>query len=172
MKYSLSANNLKEQNECYCAFAKYRCHSAYNRCFSGVVGKNGKVGELVLDSGTSSQDARDGKCWETRKHAIKLYIRELFSFHSACQSLAVSHSHNLILLKYHSSPTFQELCTTVYLSEGYKLKGKQKACLAWLSKKKDAACLVTKPGECLGANPPCLFKSLRNTVSISVLLKM
>lgn len=68
----------------------------------------------------------------------------------------MSHSHNLILLKYHSSPTFQESCTTVYLSEGYKLKGKQKACLAWLSKKKDAACLVTKPGECLGGCQPTL----------------
>ena len=145
----------------------------YNRCFSGVVGKNGKVGELVLGSGTSSQVARDGKCWKTRKHAIKLYIRESFSFHSACQSLAaVIHSHNLILLKYHSSSTFPELCTTIYLSEGCKLKGKQKVCLAWLSRKKDAAFLVTKPGECLGANPPCLFKSFRNTVSISVLLKM
>lgn len=77
------------------------------------------------------------------------------------------HSHNLILLKYHSSPTFQELCTTIYFSEGCKLKGKQKVYLAWLSRKKDAAFLVTKPRECLGANPPCLFKSSRNSVYFS-----
>lgn len=109
-----------------------------------MVGWHGKVGELALHSGTSPQDATDGKCWRTRRHTIKLCSRESFSFYSACQSsAAMIHAHNPTLLKCHSSPTFQELCTTIYLSSGCKLKGKQKGCLAWLSKKKDAAFPVT-----------------------------
>lgn len=79
---------------------------------------------------------------------------------SACQSLAaVIHSHNLILLKYHSSPTFRN-CTTIYLSEGCKLKGKQKVCLAWLVGKR-CSLPSHKAWECLGANPPCLFQKLQ-----------
>ena len=99
-------------------FVKYWCCSVYaTDTRHRVVGKNRKVGELVLGSGTSSQDATDGKCWKTRKHTTKLYSRESFSFYSARQSLAaVIHSHNLILLKCHSSPTLQELCTTIHLS--------------------------------------------------------
>lgn len=71
-----------------------------------VVGKNGKVGELALGSGTSSQDAIEGKCWKTRKHTTKLYRRESFSFYSVRQSLAaVIHSHSLIKMSFftHSS---------------------------------------------------------------------
>lgn len=57
----MSEDNLKEQNECYCTFVKYWCHSVYITDVLEVLGKNEKVGELVLGSGTSSQDARDGK---------------------------------------------------------------------------------------------------------------
>lgn len=133
------------------------------------VDKNGKWMDLFWVLGTSSQGATDGKCWETRKHTIKLYSRESFLSHSACQSsTAVIHSHNLTLLKCHSSPTFQELCTTINLSWRCKLKGKQRECLAWCRKKK-MQLPVTLP--CLCAGPPPLFKSIRKPVSVSGLFE-